>query len=313
MRADRLVTILLMLQRCGTVTAIQVAEELEVSERTARRDLEALGTAGLPVYSTSGRGGGWRLLGNGRTDLSGFTALETRALFMAAGATPAPTAELRSALRKLTRALPEPFRDGAEDATNRLIVESPGWRESDEHQPQWLVEIQTAVLGEYQIDLDYHDKNQTNTSRRVHPLGLISKGSRWYLVAATENGMRTFRLDRVNGVHITDEAIEVPAGFALADAWAEVHSHVASLQPPVQAHGTVLATHENVLRFLFPNHCEIAPAKSDKRFGFRVSTWSVDRAAGLLAGLGSAAIVEGDPEVVQRIREIAVELVQTYG
>src|SRR3984893_9925686 len=110
MRADRLVAILLRLQRRGQVTAAEAAAELEVSERTARRDLEALGMAGLPVYSTKGRNGGWGLAGGGRTDLSGLTEAEVRTLFLLAGPSSSATPELRAALRKLVRALPEPFR-----------------------------------------------------------------------------------------------------------------------------------------------------------------------------------------------------------
>ena len=110
MRADRLVALLLLLQQRQRVTAAEAAEELEVSERTARRDLEALSMAGLPVYSERGRTGGWRLLGGARTDLSGLTAQEARALFLVAGPASAATPELKAALRKLVRALPEPFR-----------------------------------------------------------------------------------------------------------------------------------------------------------------------------------------------------------
>ena len=98
MRADRLVGILLMLQRRGRVTAGEVAEEFEVSERTARRDLDALGAAGLPVYPVVGRGGGWRLLGEGRTDLSGLSAQEVQALFAVMGPQGHATREVRSAL-----------------------------------------------------------------------------------------------------------------------------------------------------------------------------------------------------------------------
>ena len=99
MRADRLVAILLMLQARGQVTAAEVADELEVSERTARRDLDALGVAGLPIYSIQGRGGGWRLAGDGRTDLSGLTSHEARALFLVAGPSSGATPEVRAALR----------------------------------------------------------------------------------------------------------------------------------------------------------------------------------------------------------------------
>src|SRR3954447_16340273 len=106
MRADRLVALLLILQRKGRVTAAEAADELEVSERTARRDLEALAMAGVPVYSQQGRNGGWRLLGGGRTDMSGLTSAETRALFLVAGPAASATPEVRAALRKLVRALP---------------------------------------------------------------------------------------------------------------------------------------------------------------------------------------------------------------
>src|SRR3954467_15433620 len=102
MRADRLVSILLLLQRRGEVTAAEVAAEVEESERTARRDLDAPGVAGLPLFSTQGRGGGWRLAGGGRTDLSGLNAPEVRALFRVAGPS-AASPELRAALRKLVR------------------------------------------------------------------------------------------------------------------------------------------------------------------------------------------------------------------
>ena len=126
MRADRLVALLLLLQRRGKVTAAEVADELEISERTARRDLDALAMAGLPVYSIQGRGGGWQMLGGGRTDLSGLSADEARALFLVAGPQ-AASPELRAALRKLVRALPEPMRDRAEAAADAVVVDPRGW------------------------------------------------------------------------------------------------------------------------------------------------------------------------------------------
>src|SRR6476620_2961477 len=127
MRADRLVALLLILPRQGRVTAAAVAEELEVSEGTARRDLEALSMAGVPVYSQQGRNGGWQLLGGGRTDLSGLTADEARALFLVAGPSSAATPEVRAALRKLVRALPESFRDAAQAASGAIVVDPHGW------------------------------------------------------------------------------------------------------------------------------------------------------------------------------------------
>src|SRR5690606_26269466 len=130
MRAARLVAVLLLLQQRGRVTAREVADELEISERTARRDLEALGLAGIPVYSQAGRGGGWRLVGGARTDLTGLTAAEARALFLVAGPASSGAPAVRSALRKLVGALPEPFRVEAAAAAASLHVDAAAWGRS---------------------------------------------------------------------------------------------------------------------------------------------------------------------------------------
>src|SRR6187431_1387483 len=116
MRADRLVATLLLMQARGQVTAAELAAELEISVATARRDLEALSTAGIPVYPQPGRGGGWALVGGSRTDLSGLSAAEAQALFLLVGPVAAESGEARTALRKLVRALPETFRADAEAA-----------------------------------------------------------------------------------------------------------------------------------------------------------------------------------------------------
>ena len=126
MRADRLVAALLVLQERGRVTARQLAEELEVSERTARRDLEGLALAGVPVYSQPGRNGGWELIGGARTDLSGLTADEARALFLIAGPA-AATPDVRAALRKLVQALPATFREHAEAAAAAIVRDPASW------------------------------------------------------------------------------------------------------------------------------------------------------------------------------------------
>jgi hypothetical protein len=118
---------LLLLQARGRVTAAELATELEVSVKTARRDLESLSTAGLPVYAQPGRGGGWQLLGGGRTDLSGLNAAEARALFLIAGPHTRLAPEAKAALRKLVRALPEPFREPATAAAEAVVLDPAGW------------------------------------------------------------------------------------------------------------------------------------------------------------------------------------------
>ena len=146
MRADRLVAALLVLQAKGRVTAAQLARELEISERTARRDLEGLAMAGIPVYSQPGRGGGWELVGGARTDLSGLTADEARALFLIAGPADA-TPEVRAALRKLVQALCR--RPSASMPRRRRVRSSttrPAGTTTAPAAPDHLEELQRAVI-----------------------------------------------------------------------------------------------------------------------------------------------------------------------
>lgn len=127
MRADRLLAALLLLQAKGKVTAAELATELEVSLATARRDLEALSTAGVPVYAERGRQGGWRLLGGARTDLSGLSAPEARSLFLLLGPAAVTSPQVASALRKLLHALPQTFRARAEAAADAILVDPARW------------------------------------------------------------------------------------------------------------------------------------------------------------------------------------------
>src|SRR5687768_17096710 len=136
MRADRLVSSVLLMQSRGRVTAAELAAELEISVATARRDLEALSAAGVPVYPQPGRGGGWQLVGGARTDLSGLTAAEAQALFLLAGPAASTAPEVRSALRKIVRALPGPFRADAETAADAVVVDPAGWGARERERPE---------------------------------------------------------------------------------------------------------------------------------------------------------------------------------
>ena len=217
MRADRLVATLLVLQSKGRVTAAELADELEVSVKTARRDLEALAIAGIPVYSQAGKGGGWSLLGGARTDLSGLTAAEARTLFLVAGPSSSATPEAKAALRKLVQALPETFRADAEAAAAAVVLDPAGWGGTRGPGRPHLDALQRAVVEGVQVRLGYADRARSETERVVHPLGLVEKDSIWYLVADTDAGMRTFRVNRVRGVTPTGEPVVRPPGFDLAD------------------------------------------------------------------------------------------------
>jgi predicted DNA-binding transcriptional regulator YafY len=314
MRADRLVATLLLLQRRGQATAAEVAEELEVSERTARRDLEALGLAGLPIYSVQGRGGGWRLAGEGRTDLSGLSAAEARALFLVAGPSSTATPDVRAALRKLVRALPEGFRAQAEAASAALVVDPRRWDQDERpaEAPPHLDALQDAVIDGVQVDLGYVARGGEASRRRVHPLGLVSKGRSWYLVAGTEKGQRTFRVDRVTSVDRTEEPVERPPGFDLAAVWGDISDAVDDLRLPLRVEALVDARAVRVLRWMFGSRVTIGSTAGDGRVAIEVRGHHVHSLAGELAGLGSQVEVLGPPEVRARLAEVGAELVARY-
>jgi len=230
MRADRLVATLLFLQTRGRVTAAQVATELEVSTRTARRDLEALAIAGIPVYSRPGRSGGWSLVGGARTDLTGLTAAEARTLFLVAGPSSAVTPEAKAALRKLIQALPETFRAEAEQAASAIVLDPAGWGGDSPEPPRHLDTLQHAIITGVQVELGYRDRQGNVTERTVHPLGLVSKGNTWYLIAGTDNGQRTFRVWRVQSARLTDRATDRPPDFDLTQEWETIAANIAELR-----------------------------------------------------------------------------------
>ena len=307
--------ILLLLQQREQVTASEIAMELEVSERTARRDLEALATAGVPVYSMQGRGGGWRLLGGARTDLSGLTASETRALFLVAGPASTATPAVKAALRKLVRALPEPFRKQAEAAATSVVVDLRGWGSGqlEPRPPRFLDELQEAVIRGVQVRLGYVDRNGSETERTVHPLGIVAKGLTWYLVAATEAGRRTFRIDRVSSVAFTDDPVGRPAGFDLAESWREIADEVDRKRTPLEIQAVCAPDGLGLLRMVLGGRLEVGGSTPDGRIEIVIRGHNEYALAGELAGLIEWLEVTGPQGVRDRLASIGRALVALYG
>jgi predicted DNA-binding transcriptional regulator YafY len=315
MRADRLVAALLVLQARGRVTAAQLADELEVSVKTARRDLEALSMAGIPVYPQAGRNGGWQLLGGSRTDLSGLTENEARTLFLVAGPASTATPEAKAALRKLVQALPETFRADAEAAASSTVLDPASWGSEAAHPPAFLAELRHAVVAGRQVRLGYSDRTRAETTRTVHPLGVVEKASTWYLVADTANGLRTFRVNRVRSVEITGDAVVRPTGFDLEAAWRAIVAEVEEKRLRVRA--LVWADRRVVpgLRAAFGPATTIRdPVPGDaERVECEVAAGSPWSIAERLAGWVDYVEVIEPPEVRQRLGEIGRALVQRYG
>lgn len=315
MRADRLVAILLLLQQREKVTADEVAEELEISSRTARRDLEALGMAGLPVYSLPGRNGGWRLAGGGRTDLSGLTASEAQALFMVAGPSAATTPQLKAALRKLVRALPEQFRPVAEHAAAATVIDERSWERSAPRRPPppMLATVQSAVVQAQQLSMEYTSRERANTTRLVEPLGVVAKGPSWYLVADTEAGRRSFRIDRIVSATPTGQPAVRPDGFDLSEAWALIADRVNELRAPLVVTAVAQPWLVTILNHEFGGRLRIGTTRPDGRVEVELRGHSLQSMAGELGGYGSGVEVLEPVELRSALAQVGRDLVALYG
>ena len=222
MRADRLLSIMMLLQARGRMTAQVLAEELEVSVRTIYRDLDALSMAGVPVYAERGPGGGCALLDSYRTTLTGLTEDEMRALFMlsipAALAELGVDQELKAALLKLSAALPTTRREVEERVRQRIHLDSEGWFESREAVPH-LHTIQQALWQDRRLRIIYQLRFEAQAEWVVAPYGLVAKANIWYLVCERKGTIRVYRVSRVLDARIVDEICERPPGFDLSAFW----------------------------------------------------------------------------------------------
>ena len=238
MRADRLLSALLVLQSRSATTAPRLARELGVSVRTVYRDVEALSAAGVPVWSERGPAGGIRLLPGWRTDVTGLSTGEARALFAFAGRPGADVpgdgggaggrgateagGELARALRKLLAALPEQQRPEVERARSRVLVDPVGWGRSADPVPQLAV-VQEAVWGTRRLRLRYrHSGEPGDRTLTLDPLGLVVLAGVWYLVATHRRATRVYRVSRIGDARVLAAEAVRPAGFDLARAWADL-------------------------------------------------------------------------------------------
>lgn len=312
MRADRLVATLLLMQSRGRVTAAELADELEVSVATARRDLEALSAAGIPVYPQPGRGGGWSLVGGARTDLSGLSADEAQALFLLVGPAAAVSGEAKAALRKLVRALPQTFRADAEAAASATMIDPTRWGERDRRRPEVVDLLQASVIRRRKVRLTYANNARERSERLVDPWGLVDKDDVWYLVAGTERGQRTFRVDRIITAEPTEEPAERPDDFTLDTAWREVVGEVEQRRSRTWATVLVEARFVRVLRDQFGRHCETEAELDDGRARVRVGAPTALDIARHLAGWGAMIEVLEPPSVQAELARIGAELVGRY-
>jgi predicted DNA-binding transcriptional regulator YafY len=222
MRADRLLSLLMLLQARGRMTARELAEELEVTERTIYRDIDALSAAGIPVYGEAGRQGGYALLDRYRTSLTGLNEREVRALFMLS--IPAPLAELgisqelRAALLKLSAALPGEQRSEEERVRQRFYLDSSWWHQDEELVPHLKILYQ-AVWRDLRLRLAYRPLPGVEIEQVVDPYALVAKAGAWYLVSARKGGLHVHRVSSLLAVQQTEQTFQRPEDFDLVAFW----------------------------------------------------------------------------------------------
>jgi predicted DNA-binding transcriptional regulator YafY len=320
MRADRLLSIMLLLQIYRRLTAAELARRLEVSERTIHRDMEALSTAGVPVTASRGAGGGWALVDGYRTNLTGLNAAEVQTLF--SGLPERLLADLGlerdsdAAHVKLLAALPEASRADAEYARRRVHVDVAGWGGAADEQVPHLHTVQEAVWRGRKLLFTYgSDCGGAAAERVVDPLGLVAKGGVWYLAARTSGGeVRSYRVSRVSGARVSEEPCERPEGFDLAAFWAgsvaRFREHAPQFRATLRAHKSVLHLMPYAGRFSRVESSGEADAEGwaivRMRFQFE------EDAAGLALGFGTRVEVIEPEDLREKILKTAEEVVAFY-
>ncbi|MFK9091452.1 helix-turn-helix transcriptional regulator [Bacillus salipaludis] len=222
MRADRLMNIMILLQNRGKMTAKELANELEVSDRTILRDMDALSNAGIPIVSDRGKEGGWRLLDNFRTRLSGLNKDDIKSLFLFPSGKLLEDLGLNSQAldtrQKLLAAIPGTYRDEAQAMWERIHIDSSTWRQSKEKMHA-LKTVQQAVWESKKLNIHYEQADGEQKERLIEPLGLVAKGNKWYLVASRNGELRNYRVSRIHTAKVESDTFRRPINFNLAAYW----------------------------------------------------------------------------------------------
>lgn len=318
MRASRLLSIQMMLETRGPMSAAALAEALEISVRTLHRDIDQLTAAGVPIYAERGRAGGFRLLDGWNTRLTGLTPSEAQVVFLSGLAGPAADLGLDKPLQgaqlKLLTSLPESSRTEAQKMQSRFHLDPVDWYREPDAVPHLAI-VADAVWSDKQLSMSY-ESWRDEAERVVHPLGLVLKAGVWYLVAASDGKPRTYRISNIKRAALLEQRARRPARFDLASYWGQ---SVARFEAELYTdHADVLATPVGLkdLRYLNAAAARaVAGAKPsrrrDGRVALRIPVESVEHGAGQLLRLAPEVEVTGPGRLrkamvlrLHRIREV---------
>jgi len=320
MRASRLVTLLLLLQTRGQLTAAELARELEVSERTVYRDVDALSAAGIPIYAERGPHGGIRLVDGYRTRLTGMTGDEAEALFLSG--LPGPAAELGlgtviTATRlKVLAALPAELRPRASRLVERFYLDASGWF----HQGEPVPHLSTLAQAVWECVLTRvrYDRGDVVVERVLEPLGVVLKAGTWYLVARRDGEVRTYRVARVGAAELLAERFERPSSFDLASYWSESSAAYEREVPRLEVVVRVDPEFTAMLRDLIGDASmgsaePLTDPDPDGWSRLRLRMTHPHDAPARLLGMGPHLEVIGPPDVRQRVVALARGALARHG
>lgn len=306
MRADRLLSILLLLQARGKVSSRELAGLLEVSERTIVRDMEALSASGVPVFAERGRDGGWLLPAGYRTALTGMKPGEIGSLLLTADSAVIEALGIKedysSAVRKLEAAAAQPQHSQIQLLNQRIHIDGAGWHPSGEAYP-YLTLLQEAVWTDHKVLIVYSN-NDERKERLISPLGLIAKRGVWYAAAQSGGELRTFRVSRIISAELTDDAFTRPAGFDLARYWEESTASFKAALPRYPA--TLLLSISGMKSLRQERYAAVLTAVPSSKAGWQkvqAEFHTPESACKIILSLGQEAVATAPEELVNMLVE----------
>lgn len=313
MRADRLLRIVFRLQGRGIVPASTLARELEVSTRTIQRDMEALSAAGVPVYSNRGGAGGWALVDDYRTSLTGLTT--TEALAMIVGQPRGILTDLglddpgEGLILKLLAAVAPAAREHAEHARQRIHVDLGYWGPVAGDPPPLLPRLLQAIWEDQVIAARYGTRPR---QVRIAPYGLVRKGAHWYLVGERDGQLRTYRVSRMHDLAVTEESFRRPGDFELVRHWQQAENEYAetfaSYPVRLRLRGDALTR----AGWAFAKSRCFSEPDADGWVDAEIDTEDWDGAVGLARGLGSDTVIISPERLRRQVLADARRLIELH-
>lgn len=326
MRADRLLSIMLLLQNSGKVTSRALAAKLEVSERTISRDMEALSAAGIPIYAERGPLGGWRLTESYRTTLTGLGKEELLALLVNSQSRLLHDLGIlkshqEGAYQKIVASSPAPLKQYIDTLQERIHIDGAPWHTQEEHFP-YLSLLQEAIWTQCMIEMKYRKTDGSVSERIVQPIGLVAKGNVWYLVAmdgqekaASDNTVRSFRISRILDVRVLEKSFERPDNFSLAQYWERSTAEFKASLPSFPAR--IYITKQRLTRLSRNRYVKVIQTLSlqEQEEGWvtaEIQFDTLESACELLLGCGREARVISPQELAEAVQAEAKAIEELY-